>query len=201
MERYFGITSIADQDIKNCLNAILFIANPDVKLPAHITVSGPFFSRPKKQRSDELVEGEVVSIIGVGRFLSESQCTIFLKCGFPSLRQVWNKKDFQINPHLTLYDGDDREFSSRLYDLAMKSKLFFSYRSTKLSYIRSLRGHKSMILTLCLDYDFISRSIGHPLSEHDIRIADDALRLTWIAKLFEICSRFGNSPETYRLHL
>jgi hypothetical protein len=141
LKRHFAFLYPDDQRLQELLDLAIFILNPAEKLSAHITVAGPF----SDQRSLPEEWSFVAKICGLGvdRFTSSHQNTIFIKVDAHEMKEVWNKPDFPYNPHLTLYDGDDWELADRLYDTLFQQRLFFCFYVSRLSHVALVKGQGS----------------------------------------------------------
>lgn len=53
----------------------------------------------------------------VGNFFDYGQNTVFFKCDDnKNLRKIWKKKGYKdFKPHITLYDGKNKEFAQKLF--------------------------------------------------------------------------------------
>ncbi len=180
---YFGVCFINDMHTRMLLNAAIMICDPDEKLPAHITVSGPHESEPKYLPDLPSVEGQKVSVLGLGRFRSDRQATVFLHCGFPSIREVWRKKHFGFNPHITLYDGGDFIFSDKLFNKLIKERLFFNFTSSDVRIRQSIKGQKRLELALEMDFNYIKKTTGIDVSLSKIKKLNEIQRISYTTKL------------------
>lgn len=103
------------------LNTLRYLASPDTRNEAHVTVRGPKrggLNDRQKQRYDQMLKGETLQISGPDCFFNNRQNTVYLRCSCRAFEKtsVWNKPDYGdgINPHVTLYDGDSRAFAEDL---------------------------------------------------------------------------------------
>ncbi len=112
--RTFNVLYVSDNVIRTCLNTILIVCDPSEKTPVHITVGGPNRPRPRPKRYGDSIRRLPVSVLGVGNFFGPNQNTVFLRCGSEYMKKIWDKPDFEFNPHITLYDGDSRDFALKL---------------------------------------------------------------------------------------
>ena len=147
MANIFYALGITDNALSSCLDAVRLLSNPTEKHTAHITVSGPHKRRKNTEELEKLnsvIRGKSLTVSGVGQFFSETQNTVFLKCTSPSLRLIWNKSDYEFNPHITIYDGGDRLYAEALLEFLEDHRLSFSFCAEQLFVIRSAKGQKSM---------------------------------------------------------
>lgn len=130
MTRYFFIANFINNGISEHINMIKFIAEPTNFSLAHMTLKGPFITKQKKQFEGvrKQIEKKEIEILDVGNFFDYNQNTVFLECNKDEeLYQIWKSKTDRTyktyNPHITIYDGDDVNFSRELYNLLKKYKL------------------------------------------------------------------------------
>ena len=107
-----------------CLDAIRLLASPVAKRFSHLTVRGPYdgeLGLDELTRLNELIEPNSIFIEGVGHFFEHGQNTVFFTCRGEVLQSIWDKVDYQVFlPHVTVYDGDDREYATSIYDVIKK---------------------------------------------------------------------------------
>jgi len=136
--RYFVFLKVEDKILANLLNIAIFTLNPIEKWDAHITVAGPFNSERNLPKNREYKRK--VSVFGPGFFSNPRQSTVFLKVGTFDMRDVWLKPDYPFNPHLTLYDGHDRELAEELLHRLHSSSMFMKFYVSRLEVVQSLKG-------------------------------------------------------------
>lgn len=204
-KRIFYVVYFDNPDIQRCLDTIRLLCNPKEKRRAHITARGPrerFTKISAITEYTERIKGKVIYIHGIGHFFNNDQNTVFLKCRSEQLRQVWNKPDYVgYNPHITLYDGDSREFASELFNRLSKLNLSFSCIADGLRPIVSTKSTKSQYtlkecedLRATFDPKFVFRTIGEKLSIDTIDFLDFPTRLTYIEELAMRLPEFGIKP-------
>ena len=118
----------SDIDVQRILNALRFISNPKEKGVAHITVRGPYQRHLEKteiENAATTVENTPISVDGIGTFFGPDQNTVFLKCSSSALRKIWQKSDYVYNPHITLYDAENREVAEDLANQLNQIDLHF----------------------------------------------------------------------------
>jgi 2'-5' RNA ligase len=123
MAKSFVFLEIADPEISALIHGIREVAmSSTAKTAPHITVRGPY-SRPvlRKEilRYRRILSRSPLVLEGIGAFQSGDRTTVYMKVQHPNLRQIWWKPDYPIkefgfNPHLTLYEGQDRARAERL---------------------------------------------------------------------------------------
>lgn len=143
--------------MKDCIDAIRYISSPTEKKSAHITVRGPYKEQIKRSRLEKLncdLKGNLVHITSPGNFFNnEGQNTVFFNCTGTHLEAVWKKKDYGYHPHITLYDGNDKNFAQQLYDVLGNYQFDLSFEAEKLVMITRSKGQTSMELSFNLNND------------------------------------------------
>lgn len=182
--RWFLFIFLQESRIRDYLNALIFLANPTEKLPAHITVGGPYNNR-RRGRSPKLekYQGRRVAFIGAGNFFHDGQNTVFLRCGSDFLDEVWDKGAEYNTPHLTIYDGDSRSFAERLFNNIESFKMFFTARVGKVCLMQSLKGQKNFGLLMETNFELVRNSTQLDFTKDEIVAMDDSQRLAHICRV------------------
>ena len=169
---------------RTLLDAIRVIANPATKHSAHITVRGPYTDYQDPRRWSAGVQGQRVHVGGVGTFFGPSQNTVLLKVEASAIQALWYKPDYSgYNPHVTIYDGNSRQFAEGLLDVLTPQNLTFDFHATGLEPLVSGNGRSP--LGYFFDPKDVAPFLGHPVSLEEIVTADESTRLSWIAGLAE----------------
>ena len=127
---------INDDIIGPCLELVRKICEPCSTSGPHVTVRGPIkdLKGTEKWKKERISE---VKLIEPGNFFSDSknsqtQNTIYIKCDFKKLRNIWYKPNYgSFIPHITLYDGKSREFAKALWSLLIQYNWGFKIRLKK----------------------------------------------------------------------
>lgn len=130
----FVFLEISDRDLNYLFRGIhwiLYRRAPDKA--THLTIRGPYSGRVPSHTVDrcrKIMQHDVLTISGVGRFSNPSEEVVFLRVNSQNLRRVWWKPDYPIrehgfNPHISLYRGSDRS-------LAAKLETFFIHENLRL---------------------------------------------------------------------
>lgn len=109
---FFVAVRFSDEKIARLFDLARLILQPDFARPSHITLRGPYQS--KSNISDTIIGKDVgkISIRRPGHFFNEKQSTVFLDIGISGVADFWHKPDYPDGvPHLTIYDGKDRQFA------------------------------------------------------------------------------------------
>jgi hypothetical protein len=173
MKRYFLFLYPEEPPIRKLLDLAIFVLNPKEKHAAHVTLAGPYQSLRNVPRDTTFIRK--VSLLGVGQFRSDWQNTVFLHVGAEDLRLFWDKPDFPYNPHLTLYDGEDGEFATRLYERLHQTRLFLKFHVSRVHVVEVIKGQGSMSLLQSLDFDVAPEMKG--MSVTDVRALSPEERL------------------------
>src|SRR5690348_9290015 len=111
MPRFF-VLYVSNKLWQSYLDTMRIVCNPLTQSPAHITVRGPYEAKPDLDQEWRKVHDIRVAVVGLGTFFDDTQNTVFFKCESDELAEVWWKKHYRsINPHITIYDGESREFA------------------------------------------------------------------------------------------
>ena len=194
--RVFYVLFFDDPKLQATLNAMRFIANPDVKTPAHITIRGPYsqpYHMPKKQ---ELIRNTEVFADGVDAFFSNEQNTVFIKCQATTLREVWKKDDYGFNPHITIYDGSSRNLAKMLLNRLSGLEIRFSFVVNQLSKLTTYKGQYSNLLRIEFDEDIVSSIVGRKVRVFDLDMLSSHERVNLIVPLARSLADFSSSPAS-----
>lgn len=194
---WFGIIRPIEVELCSILDAVVFLANPSEKLPAHITVRGPCDSQSKALGTNSSsCYGSLVHVLGAGHFFSSGQATVFLKVDSDFLKSYWYKPDFPYNPHITLYDGNDFDFACKLYNIVNEKRLFFAFQSSGLIAASSVKGQSTLDLSFDLDSNFLKSHLGQHVDNSYIRKLNDGKRLYYIQRILDYFFWVLHKPKT-----
>lgn len=191
-EKFFFVIYFKNELIKQALNGLRLVADPSQNNIAHLTVKGPYFSKQIKKLNEDkqLIEGKLIDIIGAGNFFEDNQNTVFLKCKEKvELKQIWKSKEIKtykkFHPHITIYDGKDKEYALHLYEVLNSHDINFSLEVAKLDLYSTLDKYTLLNLHHSIDYNFLSEVTGHKVTSSEINSLDEDSRLEMIDKLSE----------------
>ena len=193
--RVFYVVYFNEQRLQAALDAMRFIANPREKSPAHITVRGPYAQLYNLQRQQRRIFGTEVVADGVSAFFNESQNTVFIQCQSEKLREVWNKPDYEFNPHITLYDGSSREFAVNLLDKLLEVSIRFKFLVDELQPLESFKGQSSSWLRDSFDEDFAEEVIGRRLNAAEVDDMPDKVRIALVERFARRLSRYSLASQ------
>ena len=203
--KYFYVLNIKDKNLSALLDGIRLIANPYIKHPAHITVRGPYDKKYDVKNINSNFSGSKIEINGVDDFHSYGQNTIFLKCSSEKLRKATFKKDYpnSFNPHITLYDGSDREFSEQIKKVLNKYNFNFNLYSSEIEPLEALKsrganGEKNSTPFILKD-NFFSNLNYYLESNLNYNSILDLTKEERLILIEDLCKFFkkGNNPNIY----
>jgi hypothetical protein len=186
--RWFTVIYIDDLSIRKCLDSIIFLANPEEKESAHVTIRGPYEEPGHTKEFERAIRGKMISVMGAGCFFEGKQSTVFLHCGSDFLRRVWDKPKTAFAPHITLYDGQSRLFADQLLWTIKQHKFYFRIRAGEVARIKSIKGQRSLSLAMAVDLNCLNEQTGAHLTLEGVRRAPDWQRLMWIDR---VCSHLS----------
>ena len=81
--------------------------------------------------------GETINISAVDNFFEFNQNTVFFKIDEnEKLRKIWKKVTYNdFKPHITIYDGKDRQYAIKLFNALRHNFSPFLYRVEKLNWL------------------------------------------------------------------
>lgn len=121
MRRFYGVY-LESTAISTILDIIRFLGEPDSIRFSHITLRGPYeqgLNRNHLRRLNESIEDRTILMLKAERFLSDWQSTAVITVDLRCMGTLVHKPDFPDGtPHITIYDGKDKEFCTAIYDLS-----------------------------------------------------------------------------------
>ena len=168
-KRIFYVVYLDNAQMQAALDTIRFIANPAEKTRAHITVRGPYTRPVDIAALGRELSGTEVMADGIDSFLREDQNTVFIRCRSEPLREVWQKKDFGFNPHITIYDGPSREFALKLLERLSILPNRFYFVVGQMTRLVTHKGQLTTSLREAFDDGLTRRLLGRPLGISEIQ--------------------------------
>jgi hypothetical protein len=151
--RHFAFLYPDDPHVQELLDIAIFVLNPLEKLSAHVTVAGPFGDVKELPREVEFCRK--VCVFGAGEFRSSQQNTIHLRVDARDLEEIWDKPDVPYNPHMTIYDGDDKELADRLYEALFQLRLYFCFFVSRVTHVSLVKGQGSLDLMARANFSLV----------------------------------------------
>lgn len=125
---YFALFLNENSFIEKCILLMRFISNPSTKSRPHITVRLFKVSDSRIEESKER-QFTYLNIIEPGTFNFDRKrppYVVFLQCESEELEGIEYKPDFPYSRlHITIYEGDDYVYASKLYQLLVSRKWHF----------------------------------------------------------------------------
>jgi hypothetical protein len=187
----FYVVYPANKELRNLLNALKVIADENQRTEAHITVRGPYVKKLSKndvKKFSDIIANEILHISRVDNFFAFNQNTVFFSCEEnESLKSIWKKITYnEFRPHITIYDGKDRDFAIKLHKKLSSEFKPFKYRVSTLSWLEPKNNDelKLFYLKSIPDYNRVLKDILH-ISKDDIDFSmlTPAKRLNKISKI------------------
>lgn len=185
-----------DDALQGAFDLIRFFAEPRYFRRAHITVRGPY---------DDIADSEIaelnrtirkpyeIKIEGPGSFFESGQNTVLLKCLIPGVEEIWKKPSYGegINPHVTLYDNNDRGVAQTLLFILKKYNWAISTQATSLSLI----GKKQIPDASSLDNFFKAAQawnqeiFGRTIDYGNIQFMNSTKRMSYVPQICDYLER------------
>ena len=188
---------VDDEQPRQLLDTIRFLADPNEKLSAHVTVRGPYKQRQPLPAELKSIEGARIDVGEVGTFFDTKQNTVFLRCDAPELRRMWHKVEFpEYAPHITLYDGNSRSLATRLENILKRWKLQFTFVTDGIVLLQSSKGQHAVDLAAFYDSHLVASATGCDLKPAQVcdMNADERLRL-----IEKMCRHWTAEPGGNRM--
>lgn len=198
--RYFFIIDLKEGEIPPLVNCLKILADPKQWNEAHITVKGPYKTNQKKIFENDnkiLKPGIQLSILGVGNFFNENQNTVYLKCEkHEILQSIWETKTNRtfknFNPHITICDNKDKEFSEEIFRIINNYNIKFVVNIEKLNLYSSKDKYKLFNLRDNISYLKLNDILGENINSKNIDKISKENRLKYIEKICEEIIRIIN---------
>ena len=192
-KRIFYVVYLDDVRLQAALDAIRFIANPAEKTRAHITVRGPYTKPIDTEALRQKLCGMEVMADGIDSFLRENQNTVFIRCRSERLREIWQKKDFGFNPHITIYDGPSRDFALKLLERLSTLPNKFYFVIGQVTRLVTHKGQLTTSLREVFDEELTRRLLGRPLGISEIQRMPTDRRVALIELIARELPEFASS--------
>ena len=197
MNRVFYVVQPRSQEVLRHLNALRLLCDPAENKTAHITVRGPYSEALPKSQQEALsmkVAGATLEIGPPRTFFNADQNTVYLKCDCEVLSSVWDKPDYDYQPHLTIYDGEDRGHAERILRVLRHSFNVICDESTGLIEYPPAGGRNHSMLQDALSGDLLSRTLRIPLNPSQVESTPLQRRYSLMARLCQRLSTLARRP-------
>lgn len=184
---YFVSAHFSDSRVQELFDVARLVTEGDYARRAHITLRGPYKS--KKDISKGILEKTPDKIIirKAGHFFLNEQNTVFLWVEMLDLGDLWYKPDYPDGaPHLTIYNGSDRQFAWAVFRTLRRHKWNTSLNASRLSILEKKRTVEDDFL----DSDrfpakLLEEVAGRVVSAQEVRSMSALERLVFLDR---ICS-------------
>lgn len=158
--KVFYAIKIEDEKINVILNTIKVMCDHSSKNDVHITIRGPYKQRYNISNIEKIANNSKMKFIGVDKFFTDTQNTIYIKLYIENIEKMWYKPSYDINiyginPHMTLYDGDSRNFATSIYKIIENFDIKIDIDKIKIETIIS--GEKKGLLIDRINYNIIKK--------------------------------------------
>jgi hypothetical protein len=161
---FFIAVRFSDEKIARLFDLARLILQPDFARPSHITLRGPY---PQKSNISENFIGKDVGVLQVrrpGTFFEGTQNTVFLDIEISGIADIWRKPDYPNGvPHLTIYDGKDRNFAWVIFRALSMHKWKLSLNSSPMHFLDAKRPLETDFLLEFEKYRDTFRILGDGL--------------------------------------
>jgi len=197
-KRIFYVVYAADDFVQSTLDAIRFIADPNEKTRAHVTIKGPYSKARTFRKARHLAEGSEVSVTGVDVFRSSKQNTVFLSIDSPVLKKLFDKPDSpDARPHLTIYDGAALAIADELHQVLQECNIAFSFTSSTLEPLQTKKGQSSLELRVAYDEALVEEVTGQRVEADEVPKLSNDVRVRLIAQLCAALSARQNRVSVH----
>jgi hypothetical protein len=189
--RYFNTAYVGDRDIGPWLDALIYLANPSEKEPAHITVQGPY--NIESEARDALprgLTGAWVHVLALRDFFADGQNTVYLHCDSPAIAKHWFKPSGFTTQHLTVYDGPSRAFAAELKRVCGRIDWSFPLQIGRVATIRSVKGEPRADLRDAVDRSLLGDVVACRPDHASILGLKDRSQLSAIER---VCNRIAST--------
>jgi hypothetical protein len=196
MSVFYGLY-VADEKLAAAFDLIRFLGEPNFVRRAHITVRGPYPER-LPEATENVWKGQryKIKFLEAEAFFIGPQRTVFIKCQIPGIDAIWNKPDYghQITPHLTLYDGKDGYFGSRLLDKLKVITWDFFAESTELTVIKA-KSAPASISDFAAHQNLYGEILDRRVDYREVRKMEPTDRLVYIDWVIDFVRKEYSSHE------
>ncbi|MEX2410814.1 MAG: DNA methyltransferase [Candidatus Paceibacterota bacterium] len=189
--KYFEVININHKHAQTLIDGIRLFANPKIKHKAHVTIRGPYKNLNDIPHVRIRKENQIIKITKVDNFFSENQNTVFFRVKLRErLKNLLYKPDYSNeNPHITLYDGDNRGFAENIYKLLQNYHISFQIIVNELQIIQS---RSEYVLFDENFYEHLSYYLNEDINFELISNITIDQRLDYLRKLLEIFKSWDN---------
>ena len=186
-----------DEHWQHILDAICYLADPNEKSRAHVTLRGPYPQKRSFPSASRKVEDADIVVTGVDAFFRPGQNTVFFSILAPEIERTWHKPDYpEYRPHLTISDGRSREFAEQLHSRLQELRPRFRFRASPLAPLVTTKGQGSLDLRTAYDEDLVTKLTGRHVPAEKVPELKANDRIDLIAALCsQLAGRGGRSAQ------
>lgn len=201
--KYYLVIYIYNEKLKCLIDGVRLFADPTQKHEAHITVRGPYeyknkISEEEKKKIKEWeseIKNQEICITGVDTFYGTNQNTVYFKCESNSLKNIWWKKHFHsYQPHITIYDKNDRSFSEEIFNLFSHKNIDLKFKVHSLELLQTGKNKENLfyspLLYSKINYENLNSILNSNFNQENIQKMKKEERLEYIKKLISIIEKF-----------
>jgi len=201
MKNFFYVVYPTNQELRDILNLLKVIADDKQRTEAHITIRGPYSKKRLNsndiKRWSSTIRNEKINITNTDNFFAYDQNTVFYKCGENLLlRKVWKKFTYNdFRPHITIYNGNNKKYSYKIFDLVAENFNPFIYEIDKLSWLEPKDFGRLQLYNLInvLNLQFLSEILGKTISKDKIKDLTKKQRLEYLKEIIAYLNqKFGS---------
>ncbi len=189
--RYFCVIYLTDKRFNNLIEGIRLLADPNQKHRAHITLRGPYEGKKPNsvdlERWTSMIRDNIIEIEGSSAFLNNDCNTVYLKCkNADFLKTIWNKKDYkQFQPHITIYNNNDKVFADELLKVLNTKGPKFSFKPGKVELLKSENDDELGFAEIkhLAGFDNLSENLNEKISIERIESLSNQDRIKYISRL------------------
>lgn len=183
---FFVAVRFSDEKIARLFDLARLILQPDFARPSHITLRGPYKS--KSYVSDNIIGKDVGPLVvrKPGTFFGDGQNTVFLDIEISGIADFWHKPDYPDGvPHLTIYDGKDRNFAWVVFRALSSHRWNLTLNSSPMHVLDSKRPIETDLLLQFERYRDTFKILGEtlPSAEH-MKVMSPLDRIVLVNRMF-----------------
>lgn len=192
MPIFYGVY-LETEDVSAVLDIVRFLGEPEGIRTSHITMRGPYSKPVRRATLDRMNHNfrneRKIELMQPRTFFGLNQSSVVIEVNLLSLNRLVYKPDFpQSTPHITLYDGKDREFAENLYNILCQYNWDYPIAVTRLQRINSSNKIDDVMLPMFKDFhDLFLKLVGDQKEFKLIQLSAPETRLYIIRSVLERC--------------
>jgi len=187
------------------LDLMRLVLEPNYFRKSHITLRGPYNESPKK--TTKWLNKEITEIyLGpAGQFSSPKQNTVFFSCISEQVKKLSWKRDYpDAVSHITIYDGEDRDFAQEVFAVASQNKdLLVPLRTSQFVQLSKKKMYETDLLFMLEKASYIYESVFDKEIKYDyLNSLNKQKRLEQFKALYfalnDVSQRYKDSITKYQ---